>query len=237
MQPRPSQTLPNVADSTARARSSKAARLSPAFEWVFGGLQVLFSMALAAWLLTLPAAFGVHYSLLRPSAHNADAKAVVQWLRTEHRTRSLNLALRDGKLTDKELRHFQDVRQQFPWFGRTALAAAALTALLIVATRPSREAFAAVQWRALWIWAALLLFFGGTAVWDWKLFFAWMHQPFFGDRSWRMPRNSYSLVLFPASFWRFAAAWVLLAPGFTLLAGWIALRPKRTSQQQLSAPQ
>lgn len=222
-----------MAHSTAWVRSSKAPRFSPAFAWVLGGLQVLFSMALAAWLLTLPAFFGVYYSLLRPSAHDADATAVVQWLRTEHRTRSLNLALSDGKLTDKELRHFQDVRQQFPWFGRTALAAAALTALLIVATRPSREAFAAVQWRALWIWAALLLVLGGFAAWDWKLFFAWMHQPFFGDRSWRMPRNSYSLVLFPASFWQVTAACVLLAPGLTLLAGCLATR-WRTSRQQLS---
>lgn len=228
-----SQSLANVANSTAWDRSSKTPSFSPAFAWVFGGLQVLFSMALAAWLLTLPAAFGVYYSLLRPSAHSADARAVVQWLRTEHRTRSLNLALRDGKLTDRELRHFVDVRQQFPWFGRTALAAVILAALWIAVARPSRGAFAAAQRRALWIWAALLLVLGGLAVWDWKLFFAWMHQPFFGDRSWRMPRSSYSLVLFPASFWKFTAACVLLAPGLTLLAGCLASR-WRTSRQRLS---
>ncbi|MHC1764848.1 MAG: DUF1461 domain-containing protein [Verrucomicrobiia bacterium] len=233
MQGPPSQSLANVAHSTAWARSSKAPSFSPAFAWAFGGVQVLFSMALAAWLLTLPAVFGVYYSLLRPSAHTADAKAVVQWLRTEHRTRSLSHTLRDGKLTDKELRHFSDVRQQFPWFSRTALAAAGLAALLVARTKPSHEAFASAQSKAFWIWAALLLVLGGLALWDWKLFFAWMHQPFFGDRSWRMPRSSYSLVLFPASFWQFTAACVLLAPGLTLLAGCLATR-WRTSRQQLS---
>jgi hypothetical protein len=50
-----------------------------------------------------------------------------------------------------------------------------------------------------------------------------------------MPRDAYSLALFPASFWRFTAACVLLAPALTLLAGWIALG-RRTSPDATTQP-
>lgn len=196
----------------------------PALAWVLAVLQVGFSLAAAVWLLTVPAVFDVYYPLVRPSADASDARALMEWLSTDYRARSLQLAVKGGTLTEKELRHYLDVRRVLRWVPRAALGAAMLAVVLMAVIKPSRELLRAVQWRAFGLWGALLLVCGGIACWDWKLFFAWMHQPFFGDRSWRMPRNSYSLALFPASFWRITAACVLLAPALTLLAGWFPMR-------------
>lgn len=183
---------------------------------------MVFCIALAAWLLTLPAFFRVYYPLLRFSEQSSDAERVVRWLSGDQRQRSLNLALSGGSLTARELEHYEDVRQLFRWFPRATVGFALLTVLVIAACRPSFEALAAAQSRGLIILAALFVFLGAFAWWDWKLLFAWIHQPFFGERSWRFQKDSYSLLLFPARFWRFAIGCVLLGPGLVL--GFAALR-------------
>jgi hypothetical protein len=67
--------------------------------WPTGALEVLLSMALSVWLLTLPSVFGVYYPALAGiSFHTRDAEAVVRWLTTSYRERSLYLAVTDRRL-------------------------------------------------------------------------------------------------------------------------------------------
>jgi integral membrane protein (TIGR01906 family) len=192
--------------------------------WSLGVLEVILGMALSLWLLTSPALFRIYYPTLSVSAHARDAAAILDWLATNYRERSLNLALADAKLTQKELTHYSDVRRVFRQFPKVTLGLAFLTVLLAVALRPSLRVISIAQWRGLIFWSLLVLLVGGWAWWDWKQFFAWVHHPFFGDTSWRLPNNSYSLQLFPAPFWAALASAVLLAP--VLLVGPAALALK-----------
>ena len=180
--------------------------------WLLGALEVLLSIALVLWLLTLPVLFRAYYPVLKISKHTHDAAAVVDWLSTSHRERSLNLALTDGKLGIQELKHYSDVRRVFRQFPSLLLGLALASALLIAAAGPSLGSVAAAQWRGLILLAGLLIGIGGLAWWDWPRFFALVHHPLFGDRSWRLPDDAYSLVLFPAEFWRIAVAALLLSP-------------------------
>jgi uncharacterized membrane protein len=183
---------------------------------LLGACEVLFCMALSVWFLTLPPVFRAYYPALRVSPHEHDAAAVVSWLSSSHRERSLNLALTDGKLGEKELRHFSDVRRVFRPWPKLLLVLGGLTVFLIAAAPARRPALRAAQWRGLLFWAALVFGIGGLAWLDWPRFFAWVHHPFFGDVSWRLPDNCYSLVLFPSRFWRMAAAFVLFSPALGL---------------------
>jgi hypothetical protein len=95
--------------------------------------------------------------------HTHDAAAIVNWLSTSHRERSLNLALTDGKLGIQELKHYSDVRRVFRRFPAVLVGLALASALLILAARPSLGLVAAAQWRGLILWAGLLLGIGGLA--------------------------------------------------------------------------
>jgi Protein of unknown function (DUF1461) len=109
------------------------------------------------------------------------------------------------------------------------------TVVLALAWRPPRRLLAAAQWRGLLFWAALLAGIGGLAWWDWPRFFAWVHHPFFGDRSWRLPDDAYSLVLFPTRFWRILAAAVLASPVVALGLTGLFLRLSRWPKARLTA--
>jgi hypothetical protein len=195
--------------------------------WAVGLLELFLFLSVALCLLIWPPIFDKTYRALGVSAHPRDAATVVRWLSSSDRERSLNLALTEGQAGPKELHHYSDVRRLFRWFPRLALGAAAGLALVLVSGQASRGLLAAAQWRGFWIYAGLMIVLGGLAWWDWKLFFAWLHHPFFGDTSWRLPKGSYSLQLFPTSFWRRATAGVLLAPalGFGAVAAVIFLGP------------
>jgi len=184
--------------------------------WLMGGLEVLLVMAAAVWLLAVPSVFRAYYPVLQPARYTQDAHAIVSWLSTSHRERSLNLALTEGKLGRKEVQHYSDVRQVFRWFPWLTGGLALATVLLWLVSKPRAPQLLSAQGRGLLVWGALLLIIGGFAWWDWKAFFALVHHPLFGDRSWRLPDNAYSLQLFPAVFWRATAAAVVLAPGLLL---------------------
>jgi uncharacterized membrane protein len=182
--------------------------------WALGGLAVLTTMVVTIWLLTIPALFQYYYPLLVHSGHTSDAVTVVRWLSSQERERTLNLSVTDRKLGSKELRHFADVRRVFQRLPQCAAALALLTCGLGLLA--GRRALARVATHGLITWAVLLVLVGGLALCDWATFFAWAHRPLFGDRSWRLPNNAYSLQLFPGSFWRGMALVVLVAPGALL---------------------
>ena len=198
-----------LAESPDRRRLSRGGR---ALAWALGLSELFLSIALALCLLTAPAVFGWYYRSLHVSAHDRDAEAVVRWLSSTYRQRSLALAVSEGKLQPKELRHYADVREVFRYFPRLAAGFGLLSVLLLVAGRPGWPFLAAAQWRGFLCWIALVLALGGLALWDWQLFFAWLHHPFFGDESWRLSDDAYSLQLFPMKFWRIATGFVLVVP-------------------------
>lgn len=190
--------------------------------WTLAGLSVLTIHALMVWLLTIPAVFSVYYPWLVRSGHTRDAVTVVRWLSSSQRERSLALAVTDRKLGLKELRHFSDVRRVFQRLPGCAGCLVLLTGGLALIGGGS--VLNQVPSRGLMVWAGLLVLGGGLAVGDWATFFAWAHRPMFGDRSWRLPADAYSLVLFPTGLWRSLAAAVLLAPGPLLAALTVARR-------------
>jgi uncharacterized membrane protein len=193
--------------------------------WVLGGVEMLLSMAVAIWLLTSPALFRLYYPVLHISPHTHDAIAVVDWLSTNSRERSLGVAMQDRRLDNRELKHFSDVRRVFGHFPKAMAVLGAIMALLLLAGRGRLATIALAQKRGLICWSLLLLIIGGFAWWDWQRFFAWVHHPFFGDVSWRLPDEAYSLVMFPARFWRLAVIAVLLTPAlaFGMVSGAIKL--------------
>src|SRR5690349_21609045 len=76
--------------------------------WLIGIWELSLTMALVIWLLSRPALFCLYYPVLGVSSHQRDAVAIVDWLASSRRERSLNLALVDGQLGQKELKHFSD---------------------------------------------------------------------------------------------------------------------------------
>ena len=192
--------------------------------WLLAISCVLWTMALGVTLLSAPSLFRVYYSWTSTSPHEQDALTIVQWLSSSHRERSLRLAVTGGTLTEKELKHYSDVRRFIQQLPALVTGWAALTAIIIAVFRPSRPFLAATAKRAFSAWLLLVLGIGMVAWLDWKTFFALIHQPLFGERSWRLPDHSYSLRLFPPKFWQITSAIVLLAPGLALLLMGLALR-------------
>lgn len=190
-------------------------------------------MALTVWLLTLPAAVRFYYPLLRGSAHAPDAVKVAEWLRTPYRERTLNLSMIGGQFTSKELKHYSEVRSLRPWPPRLSAVLAVLLLVALGVHRPDRRELQRGLQRGL---ALCLVLFATTqiaACLDWRTVFAALHQPLFGDHSWRFGRAAYSLQLFPERFWRwlylliFAAPLLALGAGDLILKISLVLRPQR----------
>lgn len=192
--------------------------------WFLAILELALAMTLAIWCLSRPAVFSVYYPALNHGTETQDAVAVVNWLSSTHRQRSLSHALQSGQMQPKELRHYGEVRRllaQLP--GMAGVLAASLLILLMVA-RPSRALWITAQKRGIVLWLSLLAIAGGLALWDWQLFWAWVHQPFFGPKAWRLSSDAYSLQLFPVAFWRTLTAVVLVAPAIFLGLAWLGAR-------------
>jgi hypothetical protein len=183
--------------------------------WLFGMGQWTAALALSVWLLAWPPLFGLYYPPLKLHQETEDARSIVDWLAGREDLAALQAAVKSGHLSQKELDHFADVRELFSWmpfiFGGILVACAAALAVV----KPSREWFWAAQKRGLILFGAALLSLGLVGLWDWKLLFAWIHYPFFGAASWKLPNASYSLQLFPMIFWQLMSA-VFLAVAMLL---------------------
>lgn len=179
-------------------------------QWLTAGLQFLSLLSGSVWLLSRPFVFTLYYS--NPPQEARDAQAIVRWLNSQKPAKAINVPLRAGHLTDKETAHFGDVRRALQANQALFLACTTLLVGILAWKRFSPTLIRAAQPRCLVLCGTLSLFSLVLALWDWKVFFAWLHDPLFGPTSWRLPRNSYSLRLFPAPFWGAIGATVLLSP-------------------------
>jgi uncharacterized membrane protein len=193
--------------------------------WFFGTAQWLAALALALWLLAFPPVFGLYYPAFKTDQDREDARAIVDWLAGGGDLNALQAAVLKGHLSQKELDHFADVRALFRKmplvFGTVLIGMIALLAW----KKPSREWFWAAQKRGLIVFAGALFCLAVLGVWNWKLLFAWVHYPFFGATSWKLPNSAYSLQLFPMFFWQVMSAVFLAAA--TLVSGALALGLQR----------
>lgn len=191
--------------------------------WVIGILEVTALLLGAGWLLMRPAIFGWYYPAVKESARAPDAARIVRWLSNRESIWTLNPGLKWGQLRRNELDHYEDVRR---WLNRVPAALLGVSAAGALGVLMNRRAgmLEAVQWRGLAFLGFLLVFGACFAAWDWKVFFAWIHYPFFGESSWKLSRGAYSLQLFPAQFWRLMGTVWLIAPFVALASAGILLR-------------
>jgi hypothetical protein len=202
----------------ARTRPRSASGpIHPAWAWLLGTVQLLAATAFFIWLLAWPPVFKLYYPLLGIAPETQDAVAIVEWLSSDRSLSQLENAMRGGILTEKEILHYADVRYWFKWLPWIWGMGGGALLLGCWRFQPSRETVAAVQWRALWLAVIIMLAAAVFAWWDWKIFFAWVHHPFFGSSSWVFPWSAYSLQLFPAGFWRLMGGLALAGPLLMIL--------------------
>ena len=216
----------------------EAAHLSASQRWLAWGLglvELVFCLVASVWLLFRPALFQVYYPLLRVPASRADAARVVEWIAGDEPQTALQRSLTSGRMSERELNHFQDVRaviQRAP--GLLAMGTAALVAVVLF--RPPKRVWRHAQKAGLVIWAVTGLGAVLLAAWDWRVLFAWLHQPFFGTTSWRLPNGCLSLQLYPERFWQFMAGCAALCPACVLAAACVALREREMRSGAGSPP-
>jgi len=165
----------------------------------------------ALWLATRPSIFDRYYSLLVRSPSLKDVHEIGLWLNSNQSPQALAPAMSQGQFSEKELAHYADVRAEVRKIPAAFfICASAFFALYIAGLRSNLVQ--TIQW---WAFAIMLIFVCsciGLAIWDWRMFFRWIHYPLFGSTSWRFPIDSYSLQLFPVGFWRAAGIIVVLPP-------------------------
>lgn len=198
----------------------KRAGFKAAAPWLLGTLEFPILALLMIWLLSSPVIFRWYYPTLGFSPNTADAVAVVNWISSDHRERTLNHSLSSGQLSPKELRHFSDVRRLFGRVPAMVMLLGLIAGIAIALVSSRAWVVATAQHRGLLVWGGLIIAGGILAGLDWKFFWSLVHYPFFGEQSWRFPSRSYSLQLFPRQFWMIMTAAVLLTPA--LLMGVLA---------------
>jgi uncharacterized membrane protein len=209
--------------------STKGEPLSPSdalFVWAWAVLEWLAASTLAIWLLFQPPIFQVYYEKAVQQRNLNDAAAIVRWLWSGEEARLINTHLRAGALSVKELAHYADVRRVLHQGVYLMLAAFVLLGVLLALRRPSRVLLALAQPRVCFLSAAFLLMLALLGIWDWRALFSALHNPFFGPTSWRFPKGSYSLVLYPASFWQLMGVVALALPLGVAASVYFFLRPK-----------
>jgi hypothetical protein len=183
-----------------------------AFVWTFAVLQCLLTMLLSAWLLFRPSLLAIYYPRLVSQQQSQDAVAITQWLTQDRPATDLNPSLHHGSLQPKEIKHFEDVRHRLQQGLPVLLGTFVLLAAVLVLFRPSLHWLAQAQTRCAILAMIVSCFAIILACWDWRAFFAFVHQPLFGPTSWRMPSRAYSLQLFPPRFWQIMGMVLAFAP-------------------------
>lgn len=189
--------------------------------WLFGVVEALAGVLGVIWLLFWPPLHALYYSVTDfPSEREADALTVVRWVQGDAPAAVLNSGLQGGKFSRKELNHYRDVRA---WVDRIPLAVTGLglsMAWIGWMNSDRRRLIASAQVRGVFFLGIASAFSGFFAVWDWKVFFAWLHLPFFGTTSWRFSNSAYSLQLFPAEFWQWMTVASAVVPLVSMAVIW-----------------
>jgi hypothetical protein len=214
----------------ARGSTSSLTSRSLVLAWLIGLLELAGGMLLAIWLLTSPSVFRLYYPAIGHPAHHRDATRIVEWLHGNDSAAALNSQLRSGALTLKELRHYADVRNIFQRLPNIFWGAVLFGAILVIFLKPSAALIQAAQYRGLVALFVLLAASAIFTVWDWKVFFACLHYPFFGATSWKLSNSAYSLQLFPNFFWQLAGVTVCVLPAIIMLATTVGLRALNSSR-------
>lgn len=182
--------------------------------WVIAVLQCFGLLLAGVWVATRPPIFDRYYGILVRSPSSRDAHEIVAWLKSDRTEQDLLVHVVDRRLTEKELKHFADVRSWLHKVPKYCLGCALLITLAFFSAR--RANFVPlIERRSLVFMVLVLCGCIALASWDWRIFFTWVHYPLFGSTSWRFPRGSYSLQLFPSSFWR-AAGIMVAAPALLI---------------------
>ena len=193
-----------------------------ALTWTFSLLLIPTLLCLSIWFFCYPFVFRQFYKLSVGEEQMREASRVVGWLGGSAPVEDLAARLRGGALGEKEMAHFVDVRAWLLHAKTFAIVGSLALVIISFLARGRVSSFAefliAAGGRALLIFGALVLLGGVFALWDWKLFFAWIHYPFFGATSWKLPKASYTLQLFPTAYWRLMGIALALTPLVTLVA-------------------
>lgn len=190
--------------------------------WIIAIIQSFTLLLAGIWIATRPGIFDRYYGFLVRSPSPSDAHEIVSWLKTDQSKEELFAHVVGRQLTERELNHYADVRV---WAGKVprSILWCAISMMLMYLSVRKLKLLPLIERRALCFMALLLGGCVAFAVWDWRIFFTWVHYPLFGSTSWRFPRGSYSLQLFPSSFWS-AAGILVTAPALLVPILILALR-------------
>ncbi len=167
----------------------------------FGLVQLVWLLMLTIFCLQL--LFPSIQQLLLPSTSGTDVHVLMKWLNSNQEMAVLSFSVQEnGRFTYAELRHYEDVRTYLLWIKLLIppmTFAWGILALSIYNFTPVRLVRLQVLFTRTWIFLLLVLAVWGIFYWD--SLFSLLHQPFFGEDSWRFPSDSYSLRLFPEWLW------------------------------------
>ncbi len=162
---------------------------------------------------------------MRP-IHHHDTDAIVGGLWSDESYASISSRLKFMPLCEKEIHHYEDVRRLLG----TAKVSAVVSLLLAFV------GFYLVGWRKVWNAAfasfILLGLIAGVWMWiHWRSLFRALHWMIFQDSSWILPRNCYSMALFPHKVWQLAGGIIALSVFIVLALGLLvqAIQKHKTS--------
>lgn len=199
--------------------------------WLHAGLGLAWAgwvVSLIVCFFSLPLVSGWTHALIGPQQHHDDAKRISAWVAGGDAEAKIPLGYRAGKLTPKEQDHYTDVRRLLRW-NRTVTGVGFSLLLLLGLSQAGRKAAVAAAGIALWEFFILLAIAVVWAVVHWRSLFAFCHNLFFAEGSWRLPKNSVSLQLFPQSYWQEMFGLVLFGAALVILVGWAWARHCRSA--------
>ena len=190
----------------------------------FFGMSLLLALLLGAVISisTLPVWNPIHKHVMADEMkpiHFHDADAIVGGLWSDESYESISARLKFIPLTDREIHHYEDVRDLL---GTAKLVTIVFAVLTLIG-------FFLVGWRKVWNAAvASFVLIGIVAgIWvaiDWRSLFRALHWVIFQDASWILPDRCYSLGLFPHKVWQLSGgligASVLIVLVLGLLVQW-----------------
>ena len=144
----------------------------------------------------------VHRSAMKEKlkeVHYQDANRITGGLWTQEPYQDISDSLKFRKMNKKEIHHYGDVRSLL---GKARIVVGVCAVLVIIG-------FIRVGWRTVWnsgfvIFILLGIILGVWMMIDWHSLFKSLHWVIFLDDSWKLPKRSYSLGLFPHAVWQLA---------------------------------
>ena len=170
------------------------------------GLVTLFSALIL--LISTPIVWEPLYQIAIPSeteeVYRSDAKLISQAFWNQSTYHEVNASLQGDQLSQREIDHFEDVRNLVHFFFIPLCAGL----FLLVAWKCFTKR--AIQWHASLVYFIILG--GALATWGalaWRHMFRTLHWWIFQNDSWILSSKSYTLKLYPYSVWQTASIAVM----------------------------